>query len=90
MAQYETQLPDKKLLQSKLHEFYELAQEQAEVVTGGGEDGIDAIAVAAHGVIASHRVLGFDMTDDRLDIAGILTFIDVKAGVAMLTLQPNS
>jgi hypothetical protein len=29
VAQYQTQLPDKKLLQAKLHEFYELAQEQA-------------------------------------------------------------
>jgi predicted nuclease of restriction endonuclease-like (RecB) superfamily len=28
VAQYQTQLPDKKLLQAKLHEFYELAQEQ--------------------------------------------------------------
>lgn len=29
VAEYQTQLPDKKLLQAKLHEFYELAQEQA-------------------------------------------------------------
>jgi predicted nuclease of restriction endonuclease-like (RecB) superfamily len=29
VAQYQTQLPDKKLLQAKLHEFYELAQAQA-------------------------------------------------------------
>ncbi len=29
VAQYQTQLPDKKLLQAKLHEFYELAQVQA-------------------------------------------------------------
>jgi predicted nuclease of restriction endonuclease-like (RecB) superfamily len=30
VAEYQTQLPDKKLLQAKLHEFYELAQEKAE------------------------------------------------------------
>jgi hypothetical protein len=29
VAEYQTRLPDKKLLQTKLHEFYELAQEQA-------------------------------------------------------------
>ena len=29
VAEYRTRLPDKKLLQAKLHEFYELAQEQA-------------------------------------------------------------
>ena len=31
VAEYQTRLPDKKLLQAKLHEFYELAQEQAAV-----------------------------------------------------------
>jgi predicted nuclease of restriction endonuclease-like (RecB) superfamily len=30
VAEYQTQMPDKKLLQAKLHEFYELAQAQAE------------------------------------------------------------
>jgi hypothetical protein len=29
VANYQTKMPDKKLLQAKLHEFYELAQEQA-------------------------------------------------------------
>jgi hypothetical protein len=29
VAEYRTCLPEKKLLQAKLHEFYELAQEQA-------------------------------------------------------------
>ena len=28
VSEYQTRLPDKKLLQAKLHEFYELAQEQ--------------------------------------------------------------
>ncbi|HKI19209.1 MAG TPA: PDDEXK nuclease domain-containing protein [Isosphaeraceae bacterium] len=31
VAQYQTQLPDKKLLQAKLHEFYALAESQADV-----------------------------------------------------------
>jgi hypothetical protein len=30
VAEYQTRLPDKKLLQAKLHEFYELAQAQAD------------------------------------------------------------
>jgi hypothetical protein len=29
VAEYQTCLPDKKLLQAKLHEFYEVAQERA-------------------------------------------------------------
>jgi hypothetical protein len=29
VSEYQTRLPDKTLLQAKLHEFYELAQEQA-------------------------------------------------------------
>jgi len=28
VAEYQTRLPDKKLLQAKLHEFYELAESQ--------------------------------------------------------------
>lgn len=30
VAEYQTRLPDKKLLQAKLHEFYQLAESQAE------------------------------------------------------------
>jgi YhcG PDDEXK nuclease domain len=30
VSEYQTRLPDKKLLQAKLHEFYALAQSQAE------------------------------------------------------------
>src|SRR5439155_13995254 len=30
VAEYQTRMPDKKLLRAKLHEFYELAQAQAE------------------------------------------------------------
>ena len=35
VADYQTKMPDKKLLQAKLHEFYELAKSQAEA-TGRG------------------------------------------------------
>jgi predicted nuclease of restriction endonuclease-like (RecB) superfamily len=38
VAEYQTRLPDKKLLQAKLHEFYELAQQQAAVPTLEGPE----------------------------------------------------
>jgi predicted nuclease of restriction endonuclease-like (RecB) superfamily len=34
VAEYETKLPDKRLLQAKLHEFYQLAKEQMEEESG--------------------------------------------------------
>src|SRR3546814_17988056 len=45
----------------------EPAEEQAEVVADGGEDGIDGIAGGMGEVIAIHPVVGFEMTDDGLD-----------------------
>ena len=35
VAEYQTRLPDKKLLQAKLHEFYEMAQAQAAQASPG-------------------------------------------------------
>jgi hypothetical protein len=35
VAQYQTRLPDKKLLRAKLHEFYELAESEAEAAARG-------------------------------------------------------
>jgi len=43
------------------------AQQEAEVVAGGGEHGIDAVAGTALQIIAAHAVLGLGVTDDRLD-----------------------
>ena len=45
----------------------EPAQEESKVVAGGGEHGIDAVAVTTFQIIAAHTVLGFGVTDDRLD-----------------------
>src|SRR5215831_21091345 len=45
----------------------EPAQEQAEVVAGNGEHGVDAVAVAAFEVIATYPALGLDVPNDRLD-----------------------
>ena len=35
VAEYQTKMPDKRLLQAKLHEFYELAESQAEATSPG-------------------------------------------------------
>lgn len=43
------------------------SEEEAEVVAGRGEDGVDAVAVTAFEVIAAKSVLGLEMADDRLD-----------------------
>jgi hypothetical protein len=40
VAEYQTRLPDKKLLQAKLHEFYELAREQAARPAAEGPDAV--------------------------------------------------
>jgi hypothetical protein len=41
--------------------------EQAEVVAGGGEHGIDTVAVAAFEIVAAQAVIVFEMTNHRLD-----------------------
>ena len=43
------------------------AEQQAEVVAGGGEDGVDAIALGSLEIVAAHAVLGLEMADHRLD-----------------------
>src|SRR6266545_6799284 len=48
-------------------ELLEPAQEQAEVVAGGCEHGIDAVAVATLEVIAAHPVIILDVPDDGFD-----------------------
>src|SRR6266851_721783 len=45
----------------------EPAQEQAEVVAGGGQHGVDAVAVAALEIVTVHAVLGLHVADDGLD-----------------------
>ena len=43
------------------------AQEESEVVAGGGEHGVGAVAVAAREMIAAPSVLGFEVLDSRPD-----------------------
>jgi hypothetical protein len=41
--------------------------EEVEVESGGGHDGVDAVAVTSFEIIAAHPVFGFEMTDNGLD-----------------------
>jgi hypothetical protein len=61
----------------------EPAEEQGEVVAGGGEDGVDAVAFASFEIISVHAVLGLDMADDGLD-GGALTGEESLDFVAVL------
>jgi hypothetical protein len=45
----------------------EPADEAAEVVAGGGEDGLGGVAATESKIIASHAVLGFEMAVDGFD-----------------------
>src|SRR6266851_6786852 len=58
----------------------EPAQEEAEVVAGGGQDRIAAIAVAALEGVAGHAVFGLGVADDRLDRGTALH--SVRAGLS--------
>jgi hypothetical protein len=41
--------------------------EQAEVVAGGGEHGVDAVTVAALEMVTAHSVVVLEIADHRLD-----------------------
>src|SRR5262249_18505788 len=45
----------------------EPAQEQAEVVAGSGEHGIDAVAIAAREIVAAHAVILLEVADGGFD-----------------------
>ena len=45
----------------------EPADQAAEVVAGGGEDGVGGVAPTVPEIVAAHSVLGFEMADDGLD-----------------------
>ena len=42
-------------------------EQEAEVVAGGGEDGVDGVAGGMGEMVAAHAVLGLEMADDGLD-----------------------
>src|SRR5438034_988234 len=56
------------------------AQEEGEVVAGGGQDRIAAVAVAALEIIAPQAVLGLGVADDRLDRGAALHLAADRAG----------
>lgn len=45
----------------------EPADEAAEVVASGSEDGVGSVALAEPEIIAAHAVLGLEMADDGFD-----------------------
>src|SRR3979411_2163209 len=45
----------------------EPADQAAEVVAGGGEDGVGSVAPTGPEIVAAHAVLGFEMADDGFD-----------------------
>ena len=45
----------------------EPSQQEVEVEAGGGEDGVDTVAIVALEVIAVHPMLRLQMADDGLD-----------------------
>jgi len=45
----------------------EPAQQQAEVEAGGGEHGVDAVAISAFEIIATHPMIVLEMADHGLD-----------------------
>jgi hypothetical protein len=62
------------------------AQEEAEVVAGGGEHGVDAVAVASLEIIAVHAVLGLEVVDHWLDRGAPLLLSMMPPVVAVLGL----
>jgi hypothetical protein len=41
--------------------------DEAEVVAGGGEDGVGGVPLAEPEIVAAHAVLGLEITDDGFD-----------------------
>jgi hypothetical protein len=52
----------------------------AEIVTGSGEPGVDAGAVAAFEVATAHSVFGLDLPNDRLDNGAAAYFTADRGG----------
>ena len=45
----------------------EPGEEPAEIVSGGGEDGVGGVAMGAGEIVSAHAMLGLGVTDDRFD-----------------------
>ena len=61
-----------------------------EVITDGGEHGVDGIAGAVSEMIAAHAVLGLEMADHRFDGGAPLEFaFDLGRDAALLTCGKN-
>jgi len=71
-------------------ELCEPSQQQTEVIAGGGENSVDAVAEASLEIISVHAVLGLDVADDRLDSRATLHLAtDGSCDAADLTRDPD-
>jgi hypothetical protein len=50
-----------------VQELLEPAQEQAEVVSGGGENGVNAVPISALEIVATHPTVILEMADHGLN-----------------------
>ena len=61
-------------------------EDEAEVVSGGSEDGVDGITLGVSEVIAVHSVARLDVADDRFDSSAALHLaFDGRCDAAFLT-----
>src|SRR5215472_177199 len=55
------------MISNRTRELLEPAQQQAEVVSGGGENGVNAVPISAIGMAATHPMVVLEMADNGLD-----------------------
>ena len=67
ISRWNGQSAGEECVQEQTQQKPEPADEAAEVVAGGGEDGVGCVAATEPEIIAAHAVLGFEMADDGLD-----------------------
>ena len=46
--------------------------EEAEVVSGGGQDGVDCVADRMGEIVAAHAMLGLEMADKRRAVSSVV------------------
>ena len=60
-------VPPEEARQDEAQESLEPPEQEAEVLAGAGEQGIDLVAMAPFEVIAAEMAVGLEVPDDRLD-----------------------
>ncbi len=76
--------------QEQAQENSEPCQEAPEVISGGGEHGVDGVAVAVGEEVAVHAMIVFGVSDDRLDGGAAFELSSDGVGdAALLALRVN-